>query len=105
MHTQRAHKQRPEKALAPVREEVARIFAEAEGFFTRGDKRMAQRRVKQARRLAMKVQLRIPEHAHRYCRACDSFVKEGVNATVRIRGKVRIRRCLGCGAVRRKLLV
>jgi RNase P subunit RPR2 len=33
------------------------------------------------------------------------YLVEGENATVRIRGKVRIRRCLSCGAVRRKVLI
>ena len=104
MMPQRSHKRRSERELSPVREEVAALFAEAKRCFDAGDKRLAQRRVKQARRKAMKVQMPIPEHALRYCRSCDNYLEQGVNCTIRIRDKIRILKCLECGNVRRKIL-
>ncbi|RME31431.1 ribonuclease P [Candidatus Woesearchaeota archaeon] len=100
----RGYKRRPAKVLRSAREEVARLFAEAERQFDAGRKDLARRRVRNARRAAMKVQLRIPEHWHRYCRRCDNYLKQGVNCTIRIRKGIRIRRCLECGAVRRKIM-
>jgi RNase P subunit RPR2 len=100
----RSYKRRPEALLASVREEVSRLFDGAELLFRQGKGGLARRRVREARRRAMKAQLRIPEHAERYCRGCDSYLVQGVNATVRFKNGVRIRRCLECGAVRRKVL-
>jgi ribonuclease P protein subunit RPR2 len=101
----RGYKRRPEALLASVRKEVSRLFDEAELLFRQRKRKLARRRVRQARRTAMKAQLRIPEHAERYCRGCDSYLVPGVNATVRLKSGMRIRRCLECGGVRRKILV
>jgi RNase P subunit RPR2 len=83
---------------------VATLFGEAEAFFVKGDKKLATRRVRAARRWAMKVQMPIPEYGLRYCRSCEAYLKQGVNCTIRVRDKIRILRCLECGAVRRKVL-
>jgi len=104
MIPQRANRRRSEHELTPIRKEVAKLFDEAERYILAGDKRLSQRRVHQARRLAMKVRLRIPEHAGRYCRKCESYLKPGVNSTTRIKDGIKITRCLECGGVRRKVL-
>ncbi len=104
MIPQRSNRRRPDSELAPARKEVSRLFDEAERYFLAGDKEMAKRRVRAARKAAMKVRLRVPEHNHRFCRKCESYLKQGVNCTVRIRAGIRITRCLECGAVRRKVL-
>ncbi len=104
MIPERANRRRPDSELAPARKEVAQLFNEAERFFLAGDKEMARRRVRAARKAAMKVRLRIPEHNHRFCRECESYLKQGMNCTVRIRDGIRITRCAECGAVRRKVL-
>jgi RNase P subunit RPR2 len=104
MQPRRAHKRRSEKELSAVRAEVATLFAEAKAYFEKGDKKLATRRVRAARRRAMKVQMPIPEYALRYCRSCEGYLKQGVNCTIRIRNSIRILRCLECGAVRRKVL-
>jgi|GEM_PF-2247341 len=100
----RAHKRRSEQELAPVRQRVAGLFDEAEVLFRKGEKALSRRRVRAARRAAMKVQLHIPEHADRYCRKCDSYLIIGENATVRVKDGIRIRVCKECGAVRRRVL-
>jgi len=100
----RSHKRRSENELAPVRKEVAALFAEADQLFRQGEKELARRRVRQARRKAMKVQLRLRDYADRFCRRCDAYLVPGENMTIRVKKGMRIRRCLVCGAVRRKVL-
>ena len=100
----RAHKRRSEAELAPVRREVVQLFDEAQRLHKRGKKELARRRVRQARRKAMKVQLRLKEYGDRFCRSCDAYLVAGENMTIRVRNGVRIRRCLACGAVRRRIL-
>lgn len=104
MHPKRSYRRRPQRNIDAARLEIAKLFTEAEMFYRAGDQEMARRRVRAARRRAMKVQLRIPEHWHRYCRACDAYLVTGENATIRIKDGVRIRRCLACGAVRRRVI-
>ncbi len=100
----RSHKRRPDHVLDTAREEAARLFGEAGRFHAAGDDAMARRRVRQARRAAMRVQLRIPEFWNRYCRACDAYLVQGENSTIRVKKGVRILRCQACGAVRRKVV-
>ncbi len=98
----RSYKQRSSRELAPVKEEVLRLFAEAKAFHDAGKKEYARRRVTAARRRMMKVQLRVPELEGKYCRACNAYLEAGVNATTRLKNSIMIRRCNECGAVRRR---
>ncbi len=98
----RGYKRRPAHVLAAARNEVVRYFSEAAVFHEQGRADLARRRVRAARRAAMKVQLRIPEYWLRYCRRCHHYLVLGENSTLRVRQQLLIRRCLVCGAVRRK---
>ena len=89
----RSYKQRSPRELAPVKEDVLRLFAEAKAFHDAGKKAFAKRRVTAARRRMMKVQLRMPELEGHFCRACNAYLEPGVNATTRLKNKVIIRRC------------
>jgi len=100
----RGYKRRPEHVLNAAREKVKRLFDEAKAFHQASDPVMAKRRVKQARRAAMRVQLSIPEFWNRYCRSCDAYLVQGENSTVRVKRSVRILCCKACGAVRRKVV-
>lgn len=100
----RSYKRRPEQVLAAARKETELLLDEARRLFLAGEGGLARRRVRQARRVAMRVQLRLPEFWHRYCRACDAPLIQGENSTIRIRGGIRILRCGECGAVRRRVL-
>jgi RNase P subunit RPR2 len=62
----RTHKRRPAHILQKARAEVAALFDEAEALWRQGDEKLARRRVAQARKHAMKVQLRIPEQGDRF---------------------------------------
>lgn len=101
MAQRRGYKRRPRHVMEAAREEVARLFDEAERHYRAGNEELARRRVRAARRTAMKVQLRIPEFWQRYCRRCNSYLVLGENATMRFRNGMRVRRCLACGAVRK----
>jgi hypothetical protein len=65
----RTHKRRPAHILQKARAEVAALFDEAEALWRQGDEKLARRRVAQARKHAMKVQLRIPEQGDRFLQA------------------------------------
>lgn len=77
-------------------ERIATLFAEAEKIFAK-DKDLAHRYVSLARKMAMKVKVKIPtELKRRFCKHCYRYLVPGVNARVRTRaGKVVIS-CLEC---------
>ena len=79
-----------------AKERVKKLFSEAEKVFSR-NKSLAHRYVTLARKIAMKVKLRMPRELKRkYCKHCYKFLMPGVNARVRTRdGKVIIS-CLEC---------
>ncbi|HLC70662.1 MAG TPA: ribonuclease P protein component 4 [Candidatus Nanoarchaeia archaeon] len=79
-----------------AKERVDILFGQAEKMFS-SDKTLANRYVHLARKIAMKVKLRIPrELKRRYCKFCYSYLRPGVNSRSRIRdGKVVIS-CFEC---------
>ena len=98
------YRKKPAHLLRANEQEVTLLFQEAKAFFTAGKLGLAKRRVKAARRVAMKVHLRLPTFWHRYCRSCSSYLEQGKNSTIRIKKKIRILHCQDCGYVRRKIL-
>jgi ribonuclease P protein subunit RPR2 len=79
-----------------AKERVKILFQQAEEVFSR-NKSLAHRYVTLARKIAMKVKLRMPiELKRKYCKHCYKFLMPGVNARIRTRdGKVIIS-CLEC---------
>jgi ribonuclease P protein subunit RPR2 len=77
-------------------ERIKILFLEAGKVFSQ-NKALANRYVTLARKIAMKVKIRIPlELKRRFCKHCYKYIKHGVNARVRTRdGKVIIS-CLEC---------
>jgi ribonuclease P protein subunit RPR2 len=75
-----------------ARERIEILFKEAEG-----NKSMANRYVTLARKIAMKVKVRIPTRLkRRFCKHCYKYLRPGVNSRVRTRsGKVVIS-CFEC---------
>ncbi len=75
---------------------VQQLFVQAERIFAE-DKYLANRYVQLARKIAMKVRLRLPrELKRRFCKHCYAYLAPGVNCRVRTgRGKVVIT-CLEC---------
>jgi len=85
-------------------ERIHILFRLADKVFRENPER-AQRYVDLARRIAMRVRIRLPrELRRRICRRCKGFLVPGVNCRVRVRPcrepHVAIT-CLRCGAVMR----
>ena len=75
---------------------VKQLFKEADSVFNK-DPKLAKRYVNLARKIAMKVRLRMPKELKRkFCKHCYSYLMPGVNLRVRTqRGKV-VYYCLKC---------
>ncbi|MBI4152873.1 ribonuclease P [Candidatus Woesearchaeota archaeon] len=85
-----------EKQKVIAREQIDRLFQLAAAGFSK-DKARANRYVALARKIAMKVKLRLPQHyKRRYCKHCYAYLQPGVNARVRTRGGKVIISCLEC---------
>ena len=79
-----------------AKERIKILFEQAEQTFSK-NKSLANRYVTLARKIAMKVRLRIPlEHKRKFCKHCYKFLMPGTNARIRTRnGKVVIS-CFEC---------
>ena len=77
-------------------EHIRSLFKEAAGIFAE-NKALANRHVTIARKIAMKLKVKIPpEYKRRFCKHCYRYLQPGVNSRVRVRkGKVIIS-CLEC---------
>ncbi len=84
-----------------ARERLRILFDEAHTMFAT-DSALSHRYVQMARKVAMKVKLRMPrEYKRQYCSHCYKYLVSGKNATIRVRyGKVIIR-CLECKKITR----
>jgi ribonuclease P protein subunit RPR2 len=79
-----------------AKERVQILFKQAEDSFFK-NKSLANRYITLARKIAMKVKIRIPlELKRKFCKHCYKFLMPGVNSRVRTRdGKVIIS-CFEC---------
>ncbi|MBW2988298.1 ribonuclease P [Candidatus Woesearchaeota archaeon] len=79
-----------------VLKRVEHLFDEADMVFAK-DKQLANRYIALARRLAMRVNLRLPSHLkRRYCKFCYSYLKPGINLTVRLNNGKLVYYCHEC---------
>ena len=79
-----------------ARERIEILFNEAEETFAKNQK-LANRYVELARKIAMKLRLRIPRnYKRRYCKHCYSYLKHGINSRVRIHKKTLLIYCSNC---------
>ena len=79
-----------------AKERVQILFKQAEETFSK-NKSLANRYITLARKVAMKVKIRIPlELKRKFCKHCYKFLMPGVNSRIRTRdGKVIIS-CFEC---------
>ena len=79
-----------------AKERVKILFQQAEEVFSK-NKSLANRYVTLARKISMKVKIRIPlELKRKFCKHCYKFLMPGINSRVRTRdGKVIIS-CFEC---------
>jgi len=77
-------------------ERIKILFNEANKAFKKHPER-SDRYVKLARKIGMKVNLRIPmEYKRKFCKHCYSYLKIGVNSRKRIRDGKIIYYCMKC---------
>jgi ribonuclease P protein subunit RPR2 len=90
------YKKRSREIIESAKEEILRLFSEAEKAFSY-DKKLANRYVDMARRIGMKCKIRIPpELQRRFCKHCYSFLVPGKNLRVRMQKGHVVYYCLEC---------
>lgn len=88
------YSRKEQKEIAQDR--VKTLFKQAGEVFSK-DRSLANRYVALARKVAMKVRLRLPkEYKRKFCRHCYKYLQPGANARVRTRGGKVIISCLEC---------
>lgn len=92
---------------ATVTQHLRILFQKAEEVAPQ-DPTLAKRYIQSARRIVMRTRVRLPpELRHRFCHRCETFLRPGYNARIRLRNAGRIKSvvitCLTCGN-RRKIL-
>ncbi len=93
-------KQRDLEKLALERIKI--LFKLAKEEYKRGRKDLANRYVYIARKIAMKVNLRMPlEYKRQFCKNCGAFWVVGDNVVKRIKKKVIEYTCKECGKKKR----
>jgi ribonuclease P protein subunit RPR2 len=80
---------------------IAELFRQAEDQFD-AHPELSKRYVALARKIAMKYNIRF-DRAQKmmFCKNCDSYLRKGKNASLRVRDGRVILRCTDCGFVRR----
>ncbi|MBT4321796.1 ribonuclease P [Candidatus Woesearchaeota archaeon] len=79
-----------------ARERIKKLFSEADEVFSK-DKKLANRYINLARKIAMKFNLRMPRgYKRKFCKHCYSYLKPGKNLRVRTKGKNVVYYCLEC---------
>lgn len=85
-----------EKQKNVAKERMEILFHRAEGIFAKNPQR-ADRYIAIARRIAMKMNLRLTKTQKRtFCKHCYSFLRSGVNAQIRTRDRKIITYCKIC---------
>jgi len=105
MKPKRSYKQKPERELREAKQKIDYFFEQAENYFLEGNRELANKYVKKARRKAMSVKInlgRYKDYKNKFCKYCYSYIKLGVNAKRRIKNKIQLITCLECGKVTRK---
>jgi len=75
---------------------IINLFKKAEEIFKENSK-LSDRYVEIARKIAMKVQISIPNNLKKkFCKKCHGFLVPGSNCRVRIRNKKLIYYCFNC---------
>jgi ribonuclease P protein subunit RPR2 len=77
-------------------ERIKTLFKEADLAYKK-DPKLSNRYVQIARKLAMKLNLKLPSNLKRkFCKHCYSFLKPGSNCRVRTKNKQIIYYCQNC---------
>ena len=93
---------RTREMIGIARERIDTLFQQAEKAALSGRYDRSRRYVELARKIGMRYNVRIPQkYRMHYCRKCNSFLIDGVNAEYRLNsGKITVT-CMNCGNVYR----
>ncbi len=85
----RAYSRKPASQVNTAKERIQELFKQADEVFDE-DPKLADRYVELARKISMKIKVRIPSNLKRkFCKHCYCFLKPGKNCRVRTHeGKV-----------------
>ena len=83
-------------SIAIAKHRIGKLFSEADKIFSKNP-RLANRYVELARKIGMKMNVRLPKHLKRkFCKHCYHYLKPGINSRVRIHKHRVIIYCLNC---------
>ncbi|MBN2111822.1 ribonuclease P [Candidatus Woesearchaeota archaeon] len=96
MKKKRAYKSKPKEQVDTANKRIAELFSQAEQVFDE-DPKLADRYVEIARKISMKIKVRIPSSLKkRFCKHCYCYLVPGKNCRVRTHeGKV-VYYCMQC---------
>jgi ribonuclease P protein subunit RPR2 len=96
MANKRAYKPKPAYQTKTALERIRKLFKEAASAF-KEDKKLSNRYVSLARKIAMKYKVKIPSPLKkRFCKHCYSYLKPSVNCRVRLQKEKVVYYCLKC---------
>ena len=79
-----------------AKRQIEELFKDADKVFSK-DKNLANKRIKLARRIAMKFNIRLrSELKRKFCKHCYSYLKPGINLRTRLKDKKIVYYCLEC---------
>ncbi len=82
-------------------ERIEILFNEADKIFKKNPD-LAKKYVVIARKIAMRLKLRLPKDIkRRFCKECSTYLKSGVNCRIRTKDKAVVYKCYNCGHVTR----
>ncbi|MGV8161819.1 MAG: ribonuclease P protein component 4 [Candidatus Nanoarchaeia archaeon] len=97
----KSFKQRKDSFQEIAKTRVTQLFSQAEQIFEE-DASLANRYVFLARNISMKYKVPFNKaQKMRYCKVCGAFLKQGVNARVRLSKGNIVVKCLSCNNIRR----
>jgi len=82
-------------------ERISTLFEHAAEIFNEYPE-ISRRNITSARKIAMKYRLRLTkEQKMSFCKSCNTYLKKGVNSTVRLQHGKIVLTCKECGFIRR----
>ena len=104
MPSKKFYKRKAQDAEKIAKERIGLLFSMAKDEFASGRADLANRYSLLANRLAMKVNLSMPEkYRKQSCKKCFAYLVQGKNASVRLNSEKKMieLKCFSCGFTRR----
>jgi len=92
----RRYKKKPSKQIKIAKERINILFEQARKMFKK-DPKLADRYVSLARKISMKLKIRIPSKLKKqFCKHCYSYLMPSVNVRIRTKDGKLVYYCLNC---------